>query len=188
MSWRQLMNCVALRFRSVLWLVAPSSLPPYHTPFLSVALCAPERCARNRSLACSRNCDLCLVSSRLVRNRGSSSSSPQSLYVSFFFLASQQSTFETPLPLPPPPLLPSRTFCTLPLHLEEKKEKACLVLRSASRCVCASGCNSSHLESGISRQRVLLRERESERASKRAERFRLCFVRENSLWTRRSWL
>jgi hypothetical protein len=91
-------------------------------------------------------------------------------------------------PSPPPPLLPSRTFCTLPLHLEEKKEKACLVLRSASRCVCASGCNSSHLESGISRQRVLLRERESERASKRAERFRLCFVRENSLWTRRSWL
>jgi hypothetical protein len=164
-------------------------LPPYHTPFLSVAICAPERCARNRSLACSRNCDLCLVLSRLalsvievvvgvLHNR--------STYLSFF---SQQSTFETPLPAPPPPpLLPSRTFCTLPLHLEEKKEKACPVLRSASPCVCASVCNSSHLESGISRQRVLLRERESERTSKRADRFRLCFVRENSLWTRRSWL
>jgi hypothetical protein len=158
--------------------VAPSSLPPYHTPFLSVALCAPERCARNRSLACSRNCDLCLVSSRLVRNRGSSSSSPQSLYVSFFFLASQQSTFETPLPPPPPhthpPLLPSRTFCTLPLHLEEKKEKACPVLRSASRCVCASGCNSSHLEGGISRQRALLRERERASEPQNALRAFVC--------------
>jgi hypothetical protein len=66
--------------------------------------------------------------------------------------------------IPLPHLLPSRNFCILPLHPEEKKEKACPV-RSASRCVCASRCSSSHLESGISRQRVLLRERESKQAT-----------------------
>jgi len=73
-----------------------------------------------------------------------------------------------------PPLLPSRTFCTLPLHLEEKKEKACPVLRSASRCVCASGCNSSHLEGGISRQRALLRERERASEPQNALRAFVC--------------
>ncbi len=166
------------RLMTGLWLVAPCSLPttlPSFLPFLSLSLCAPQRCARNRWLACSRNCDLSVVSSRLVSNRVSTScSSPQSLYVSFFSLAAKLWA--------PPPLssLPAPSVLVLCI-LRRRKKKACPVLRSASRCVCASRCSSSHLESGISRQRVLLRERESERASKRAERFRLCFVRENCL-------
>jgi hypothetical protein len=35
------------------------------------------------------------------------------------------------------PPVPSRTFCTLPLHLEEKKEKLVLCALLVSLCVCA---------------------------------------------------
>jgi hypothetical protein len=142
-------------------------LPPYHTPFLSISLALCVRQNGVHGIAGSlAHVIATFVLSRLalsvielvvvvVHNR--------STYV--FFLLSQQSTFETPL-CPPPASPPSpsfpHTFCTFPLHLEEKKEKACPVMRSASRCVCASRCSSSHLESGISRQGVLLRERERE--------------------------
>ncbi len=51
------------RFMTGLWLVAPGSLPTTLPSFLSLSLCAPQRCARNRWLAWSRNCDLCHVSS-----------------------------------------------------------------------------------------------------------------------------
>jgi hypothetical protein len=167
-SWRQLlMNCVVLRFRSVLWLVcgwwplAPSL--PHSLPF-----CLSHSVRHNgvHGIAGSLGHVIAtFVMSRLVSNRVSSSSSPQSLYVSFFSLAAK---YVWNTSAPPPPLLPSRTFCTRPLRLEEKKEKACPVLRSASPCVCASRCSSSHLESGISMQRVLLRERERARGPQNA--------------------
>jgi len=108
-------------------------LPPYHTPFLSVAvaLCAPERCARIRSLACSRNCDLCLVSSRLalsgievvvvVHNR--------STYLSFF---SPRSKVRLKHLCPSPPLLsflpaPSVLFLCI-LRRRKKKLVLCCAL------------------------------------------------------------
>ncbi len=134
MSWRQLlMNCVALHFRSVLWLVAPSSLPTTPPSFLSLSLSVRQNDVHGfaRSLACSRNCDLCLVSSRLalsgievvvvVHNR--------STYLSFF---SPRSKVRLKHLCPSPPLLsflpaPSVLFLCI-LRRRKKKLVLCCAL------------------------------------------------------------
>jgi hypothetical protein len=96
------------RFMTGFWLVAPCSLPTT----LHSSLSPPGGCARNRWLACSRNCDLYLVLSvrELVHNR--------STYLSF---VSQQSTFETPLP-PPFSFLPAPSILFLCILRRRKKK------------------------------------------------------------------
>jgi hypothetical protein len=105
------------RFMTGLWLVAPCSLPTTlpsslslctesplaHVTATFVTLSAPERCSRNRWLA---RVIATFVSSRLVSNR-IGSSSPQSLYVSFFSLATKYvwNTSAPPSFLPAPSVL-----------------------------------------------------------------------------------
>ncbi len=145
MSSRQLMNCVVFRFRSVLWLVCgwwplapslPHSLPP---SLCARTVCTESlACSRNydlclslssrtvctKSLARSGNCDLCLVFvlSRLVSNRGGSSSSPQSLYVSFFSLATK---YLWNTSAPPSPSFPHLLYYSFASWGEERQSFSC---------------------------------------------------------------
>jgi hypothetical protein len=164
------------RFMTGLWLVAPCSLPttlPSFLPFLSLSLCAPQRCARNRWLACSRNCDLSVVSSRLVSNRVSTScSSPQSLYVSFFSLAAMY-VWNTSGPPPPLSSLPAPSVLVLCILRRRKKK---LVLCCALLVVvCARVVAVAHIWRVGFQGRECCWERERERASLKT-RWALSFV------------
>jgi hypothetical protein len=100
----------SFRFMTGLWLVAPCSLPTTLPSFLSLSMRQTGVHGILGSLAhvIATFVSSCLVLSviELVAVHNGST------YLSFL---SQQSTFETPLP--PRPLLPSRTFYTRPLHL-----------------------------------------------------------------------
>jgi hypothetical protein len=181
MSSRQLMNCVVFRFCSVLWLVCgwwplapslPHSLPP--------SLCARTVCTE--SLACSRNCDLCLSLSppeRCARNRSLAHVIAtfvlslsclalsvievvvvvvhnRSTYLSFL---SQQSTYE--IPLPPLSFLPAPSVLFLCI-LRRRKTK--LLLCALLVVVCARVVAVAHVGDWDFKAESVV-ERERERAS-----------------------